>query len=308
LTAAEARSHSVTGITMAVLAAFVYGGVPNFARMAFLNGVPALESVFFRTTAVAVVLGLFALLRGERFALTRAALPAFIFQCAATLMVSACYLASLQYLPVTLSVILFYTFPVIVLLSAPLIEGQLPHWTRFAIALLGFAGLYVAVGPAFDQVRPLGIVLALFGALGCALQFFSGRMLSRHLKPAAFGSLVHLAILPFVLAMALGFGGGKLVLFGSEALGPHALIAVIMVCLTYIGGYFFHMSSVKAAPASIVAPFFNIEPIVTTAIAVFVLKETMTQSQWLGGAMVFASLVAASLLPGGSKTKPLQAT
>jgi drug/metabolite transporter (DMT)-like permease len=57
-----------------------------------------------------------------------------------------------------------------------------------AVALLGFAGLVVAIGPAFESVSALGLVLAFLGAVGCMLQFFSGRMLSRHLTPAAFGS------------------------------------------------------------------------------------------------------------------------
>ena len=45
-------------------------------------------------------------------------------------------------------------------------------------------------------------------------------------------------------------------------------MAVALVSFTYLGGYFFHMSSVRAAPSSVVAPYFNLEPIVSTLIAV----------------------------------------
>ncbi len=134
------------------------------------------------------------------------------------------------------------------------------------------------------------------------MQFFSGRMLSRHLTPAAFGSLVHIAIWPVILGLALGFGGGQLHLLPGSAgpgadLGPNALLAVALVSFTYLGGYFFHMSSVRAAPSSVVAPYFNLEPIVSTIIAVWVLGETMALPQWLGGAMVFAALVISGFLP-----------
>jgi drug/metabolite transporter (DMT)-like permease len=286
------------GVLLALAAATIYGAVPNFARMAFLNGVPALESVLSRTTVVAIGLGIVALLRHESFRLSRAALPVFLYQCMATLMVSACYLASVQFLPVTLSVIVFYLFPVLIVLAAPLAEGRAPGLARIGVALLGFAGLVVAVGPAFENISLIGLLLAFGAAVGCMMQFFSGRMLSRHLTPAAFGSLVHIAIWPVILALALGFGGQKLqLLSGGVTLGPQAYVAVALVTFTYLGGYFFHMSSVRAAPSSVVAPYFNLEPIVSTIIAVWVLGETMALAQWVGGAMVFAALVISGFLP-----------
>lgn len=288
----------LSGVLLALAAATIYGTVPNFARTAFLNGVPALETVFFRTSTVAVGLAIVALARRESFTLTRAAVPSFVYQCVSTLMVSACYLASVQFLPVTLSVIVFYLFPVLIVLAAPLAEGRAPGLARIGVAFLGFAGLAVAVGPAFEQVSLFGLVLAFLAAVGCMMQFFSGRMLSRHLTPAAFGSLVHLAIWPVILGLALGFGGQTLRLFDAGAsLGPNAILAVVLVSLTYLAGYFLHMSSVRAAPSSVVAPYFNLEPIVSTVIAVVFLGEAMTVNQWVGGAMVFAALVISGFLP-----------
>lgn len=302
MTAVAARPVFLGGIVFALAAALIYGAVPNFARLAFLNGVPALESVFYRTTAVALVFCAIAALRQERMVLSRQAMPAFLLQTLATFLVSSCYLASLQFLPVTLSVIIFYTFPMIILLAAPLIEGHFPGWIRLLVAGFGFAGLFVAVGPVFEQFDSVGLILAALGALGCALQFFSGRMLSRHLTPAAFGSLVHLAIWPVILVLALYFGGGQLQLFAGGALGPWALPSVVLVCLAYIGGYFFHMSAVKAAPSSVVAPYFNVEPIVSTSFAVFLLGESMTWNQAIGGVMIFTALLVSSFLPNGKRT------
>lgn len=290
-------SH-LTGVLLALGAATIYGAVPNFARLAFLNGVPALENVFYRTSTVAVVLAIVAVVRGESFRIRAEAWPSFLYQCLATLMVSACYLASVQFLPVTLSVIIFYLFPVLILLAAPLAEGRVPGFARLGVALLGFSGLAVSVGPAFDQVSVLGLVLAFLGAVGCMMQFFSGRMLSRHLTPAAFGSLVHIAIWPIMLGLALGFGGNTLRLIDGQGLtGSLAFLAVALVSVAYVGGYFLHMSSVRAAPSSVVAPYFNLEPIVSTMLAVFILGEAMSINQWIGGAMVFAALVISGLLP-----------
>jgi drug/metabolite transporter (DMT)-like permease len=45
----------------------------------------------------------------------------------------------------------------------------------------------------------------------------------------------------------------------------------------------------------VVAPFFNLEPVVTTLIAAVALGERLTPNQYIGGGLVLAALAAASL-------------
>lgn len=291
--ARPAADNRLRGIGFALSAASFYGLVPNLARTAYVNGIPALETVLYRTIAVAVVLSLAAVALGFRLAVPRAAWPSFGWQVLATFAVSACYLASVQYIPVGLAVLIFFTFPVIILLLAPLLEGHAPSLPRIAVALLAFAGLAVAIGGFTGPAQPLGLVLAGLAAAGCALQFFSGRALAQHMHPTVFGGLVHVAILPVVLALVLGVRGG-IALPGMATLPT--VDSVAGVCASYLAGYLLHMSSVRAAPASVVAPFFNFEPVVTTVIAVLLLGESFTLRHALGAGLVGAALVGASLL------------
>jgi hypothetical protein len=57
----------------------------------------------------------------------------------------------------------------------------------------------------FDVLDWRGLVLAAASSAGATLQFFSGRSISRYLSPAVFGSLVHIAIWPITLLIALCF-------------------------------------------------------------------------------------------------------
>ncbi len=56
------------------------------------------------------------------------------------------------------------------------------------------------------------------------------------------------------------------------------------------------MSSLRFAPASTVAPFYNLEPIVTTAFAGLLFGEFLTANQYAGGGIVLAALVVSSRL------------
>lgn len=296
MTIKSGRQDHRIGIGLALLASLFYGNVPILARQAFVHGIPALESVLARTVLITVLLGILALLRGESLKLPAESRKAFLLQCLATLIVSSCYLASVQFIPVAISVIIFFAAPIIVLLLSPMIEGHAPGWPRILVGLVGFVGLYLAIGPNSATLNPIGLILASIAALGYALQFFSGRMLSHYLQPAAFGSLVHLAILPIVAIIVLVAGQGHLILVQPETLGSLAMIFSLGVCVAYAFGYLFHMSSLAAAPASIVAPFFNLEPIITMTISVIVLGETLTPTQYAGALTVLAALVLAGRL------------
>jgi drug/metabolite transporter (DMT)-like permease len=298
-----------TGIVLALAAASFYGNVPVLARFAFQAGIPAIESIALRTFAVAVVMAIVGIVIGVRFHVSRAALPSFMGQVLATFAVSVCYLVSVQFIPVSLAVIIFFTFPVIVVVLSPVIEGHRPSWPVLGIALFALFGLYLSIfgfaGPFDASSQALdsrGLLLAAGASLGCALQFFTGRKLSAHMQPAAFASLVHLVILPFIIVVALVMGAGHVQAVEQTDIGLTGYLAMLGVSLAYLGGYFCHMSSLKEARASVVVPFFNFEPVVSTVMAGVLLRETLAANQYLGGAIVLASLILCSFIGGHDDT------
>jgi drug/metabolite transporter (DMT)-like permease len=297
--------NETSGILAASAAAAIYGTVPVMARAAYNTGIPAFESVAVRTAVVAVVLCCAAVMAKGRIHFPPAAVPAFIVQTIATGAVSLCYLASVQYIPVGLAVILFFTFPVIIGLVAPLVEHRAPDNLRIIASLVAFAGLALAVDISASTYSHFGLLLAAAAAIGCTIQFFSGRSLAAHMTPAGFGGLVHLTLLPYVVAVSLFAGTGhskawELAQAGGNSTG---LLACAGVASAYLGGYFLHMTSVRLAKPSTVAPFFNIEPAVSTLLAIALLGERLALQQYAGAALVLVAIIAVSLA-GTRKERP----
>ena len=54
------------GVACALSAAAMYGFVPNFVRAAYNNGIPPIESTFFRASILALAFAIIAVLQGER--------------------------------------------------------------------------------------------------------------------------------------------------------------------------------------------------------------------------------------------------
>jgi drug/metabolite transporter (DMT)-like permease len=284
------------GIAFALTGATIYGLVPNFSRAAFENGISSFETTFVRTATVVLFLAIIAILSNQRLTLPLASMPAFIGQVIAAAVVSICYLAAGQYIPVGLAGIIFFTFPVIILLMAPIMEGHPPDWRQIALALFAFAGLAIAMASDFSSLDIRGVLFAAAGALGCTLQAFSGRAMARYATPAVFGTYVHLAILPLTFLVAVYMNGGKMHVFDGEGVAPVAYAFIAGVGICYMIAYLAHMMSVRHAPASVVAPFYNLEPVVTAGVAAAFLGERLSPSQYLGGSMVISAIVIAGIL------------
>jgi drug/metabolite transporter (DMT)-like permease len=285
---------SIWGVAAALAAGLCYGSVPVLARMAYLNGVPAPETVAVRTFAVAVILMVVVAWRAESLTLPRQLWPALAMQCLATFFVSTCYLAAVQFIPVGLAVIVFFTFPVLIVLAAPVLEGQRLNGFRMLCCVLAFIGLVIAVAQDFDQLDAravLGLALAGLAALGIVAQFHSGRELGSALSPIAIGGLVHAVILPFVVGVLLATKGDQIALLPGSGVATAGLLAALGVALFYLAGYVMQMTSVRLAPSSHVAPFFNIEPVISTGLAVVVLGEVMGVQQYAGGALILGAIV-----------------
>jgi drug/metabolite transporter (DMT)-like permease len=285
-----------TAIGLALLAALSYGCVPAFARASFNYGAPVLHTVVLRTVILIAVLGSFAFLTRQSFRVPPEARKGFLLQLLATSGVSIFYLISVQYIPVSLSVIIFFTFPVLILLASPLVEGTAPNLQRILISLVAFAGLAIAFGPQFDALDPRGLLFAFMGAVSCALQFFAGRMSSRFMQPAAYASLVHVAILPVIIAASYVMTKQHLVFLPGGTVPWAGFATAMALGLCYVAAFFFHMSSLRHAKPSTVAPFFNLEPVIGTLAAIGILGEAPAANHYLGGAIVLASLFACAML------------
>jgi drug/metabolite transporter (DMT)-like permease len=116
------------------------------------------------------------------------------------------------------------------------------------------------------------------------------------MTPFAFGSLVHVAIWPITLFIVLWFGNGMIAFLPGGPVTGLGYAFLLAAGAVYSITYFVHMQSLRFAPASVVAPFYNLEPVVTMLIAAILLGERLASNQYAGGGMVLAALVTSSLL------------
>lgn len=290
--AARANRPGV-GIAFALASTLLYGVVPAGTGLAFKDGVSPIEVTFIRTLVVAVGMALIVLAQGAKIRLPRDHLGAFALQALATLVISVGFLGAVAFIPVSLTILIFYTFPILTLISAPFVEGKKLSLAEMAAVGLAFIGLGVAVGPSFSVLDWRGIALAGAASVGVVAQFHCARKLGGAMAPAVQGFLIHAAILPVTLILALWVGEGRLGFITQSGMQGQIALALVGVC--YLTAFFLHMSALVAAPASTVVPFYNLEPVISMIMAALLVGEYLSPVQYAGVGLVLGGLLIASL-------------
>lgn len=296
----EGPTSERQGLMLAFASAAAFGTNIVSAQIAGAAGLAGPLLVFYRVLIMLVLVGLVALLARASLRLFRGQrLPVLLFG-VTTALVGIAYLSSVNFIPVSVAAVIFYTYPVLIVLAEPLLTPAPFRADRLAVALVAFIGIALVVGPELHGFDPRGLALAGLASLAAAAQFFAAAGCARiATMPKLFWS--HVVILPVTLAI-VGLTGGFL--------PPQAfLLAPIAVAVTY-GGYLvgfvlqiLALARIAPGPAGLA---FCAEPIFAVVIAAIVLGERLGALQYAGGALVIAALVTNVILEQ-SRRRPLPA-
>ena len=188
-------------------------------------------------------------------------------------------------LPVTLALLLFYTYPFFTALASSLL-GDHKVERRLALSLAAaFAGLLLVLGVSPQAVDPVGVA----AAVGAALSFTGTLVLTPRLAP---GMDPPLRTLLMMAAAALLIGTATAATGGLHwPAAPAAQAGLLGLSLLYgvgITGVFLMVSRLGPVPAAVVL---NLEPVFVATIAWIALGEALTAVQVMGAAVVVGAVV-----------------
>ena len=278
------------GLVFALGSATLYGFNIVYARIASFAGASGSALVVYRVLLMLVLVGIAAAVTRSSLRMAREERGILILLSISTTLIGICYLSSVAFIPVTIAAVVFYTFPILIVLASPFVEG-----TKLTSALLGVVaaatlGVVLVVGPAFDSLDWRGLALAFGASIATATQFFAaGRCRKTGMVAKVFW--IHLLVLPTALLISLATG---------QLVPPTALAVALFAVAVNIGGYvfgfvlqFLALGRITAVAAGIV---YCTEPVVAAVSSALILNENLAPLQVAGGALVLSAIVANVLL------------
>lgn len=283
------KAHARTvllGSAFALIAATLYGGNVPAARVASLAGMRGADLIFYRGLLLIALIVPLARLLGTRLTLEPGERKPMALLALGASLTAILYLTSIDTLPVPSAVVIFYTFPLMVMLATPFVERRPLSPRLIALFLVAFVGLVMALGPALGALNARGVAFAIAAALtNTVLYFVVGRASKSPLRSMLYTQIM---ALPIALGVAL-VQHGALAPLSTFWLAPWAILAMIA---GYAIGFLFQMLAAQRLAPARMGLLFLAEPATSILVAAIFLGEILSPLQMLGVGLMLAVLAA----------------
>ena len=284
------------GAALCIASATAFGAMAVFGKFAYDEGATVGTLLSIRFTIAA---SLFWLLLASRGALgevralrgrdVRAGLA--LGMCGYALQ-AGCYFAALDRIDASLLALLLYTFPAMVAAAAVALGRERLDGRHGAALILASGGLALVVaGAGAGDLDPLGTALGLGAAVVYSTYILVSDGIARRVRPQVLATLVCTGAAVTLTAGAAALGElrpGELTAAGWGWLACLAVVSTVAAISLFFAG----LERVGPTTAAILA---TVEPVVTVVLAFLVFSERLGPIQLLGGALVVAAVVPATL-------------
>jgi drug/metabolite transporter (DMT)-like permease len=280
-------NRSATGVAVIIVSACFFGCLAIFGKIAYRLNLTTPQLLSYRFAIAAALLWLASAVMRQRLPPTRSVVGLLIMGGAGYVGQSAAYFNALHYIPASTTALLLYTYPVVVTLLAAGLFSESLGLPKLVAVGLSFLGTVLVVQAQVAHNAPLlGIVLAL-GSAACysAYILFGSRLLPG--LPVVSSTALIMSSAAVVWSMVAATSGQLLVHWDWPRVAlilAFAVLGTTIPVLTFILG----LPLVGPSRAAILSTF---EPVSTVALAVIVLGEPANPIQYLGGALILASVV-----------------
>lgn len=290
------------GVWAIVASAIGYGFISVFVKLALEAGVRPLPLVAWRFAIAALAVWLLLALRRRplpsRSSLVGLAGLGLLYSLDALL-----FTLALQWLAASTATLVFYAYPVVVLLLAAAFLGEGLGRRRLMAAGLAVLGCALIAGGALRGGRPLGILLVVLAMAALSIYIVTGRRLLSREPAHGSAAVIITSCAMLLLGVAIVTGEPELS-GGARGLTLVILLAIVSTALP-ITLFVVGIQRVDAGRAAI---FSTLEPVVTVAVAALVLEERIGATQMLGGVLILGGVLALRSerpLPESERLTPL---
>lgn len=283
------RSNILLGSILAGTAGISMAANSTAAKLAYDGGSNPLTYLTLRTAMAAVLVFAIVVLtrRSLRMPLRRR-LAAFGIG-AVLALYSYGLLAAIEFIPVALAVLTFYTFPLLTSAWTWLSGREKPTVLSVAALIVAFLGLALALDIRGGDLNPAGIALAMMGAIGVTVVMVLNNRLvdGTDSYPVTLNMMLSATVLCVLVTLVMdGYA------LPQTAQG---LTSLFLGTSFYAAGIVTIFLAISLAGAVPTALSLNLEPVASMAFAFLILNQVLSGLQLFGAALVIGAVLSVRL-------------
>ncbi len=282
------RRNAIVGVLLIALAAFSYGTIAIWAKVAFSRGASPLPLLFWRFLGASIIFWIFCFFRQRSLRRPSRIVVGAVFAGVVGFgFASIGFYFSLTLIDAALAALILYVYPTITNVAATLLFGE-PFSKRRASALfISFAGVALILGTGTMQISSGPLLLGAAAAIGAALLYSAFSLASQIL----------LSSMPRLLLSAYVSTGALLTMSimnaGIPPLGPDPVVLAMIAAMiaATVFGFAFYFSGIRLLGAARASVVMTMEPLATAALAITLLGEWLSGVQLLGATLIIGGVL-----------------
>ncbi|MGM0445653.1 MAG: DMT family transporter [Bacillota bacterium] len=271
---------SILGSTYGLLSAVGFGTVPILALFAYDGGINVFTLLFLRFSLAALLLFIYIYFSKTKIEISKKELlKIFVMGGLFYSLFSFCYFSAIQYIPASLAVLIFYTFPFIIAGLSYFLGLRLTFKIIIAI-VISFIGLLFVLGKTGGEISGIGILLASGAAVFYAVYTLYGDYLLKDIP-----LLTTIAIV--CLFAALSFLTVGLVTNNIQfSFASSTWLPIIGISVVSMLGFLGFFQGIKLTSPTSISALSMIEPIVTIVLSIIFFGDSFNYLQIFGAVLV----------------------
>ena len=205
-------------------------------------------------------------------------------------------LLSVKYIEVSLSILIFCTYPILVLCFSIIIDKEKKPSSIKILFLSTFIGLFFVLGPSFDRINFFGFCCAIVASIGATIMIIANQKMSdKSISPIQINIFINIFNSIFFFCVLFLF-------FSIDfSISKTSFFAILIPSFSYAIALFLQLLAIPRIGQSNTALFLYLEPVVAIIGAVIFLNEFLNNNQLIGAIIVLGSLSLATYLTNKSR-------
>jgi len=277
--------EKILGSTYGLLSAIGFGIVPILALFAYEGGIDVYTLLFLRFSLASILLFAYIYITNKEIILDiKQIIKIFIMGGIFYSIFSFCYFSAIRYIPASLAVLIFYTYPFIIAIISFFMGMKLTKKVIGAI-IISFIGLNFVLGQTNGNIVMVGLIFAFGAAVFYSVYTLYGDYILKDVPLLTTIAMVCLfAALSFLV---VGMGTNNIQFsFSLRTWFPIFGISVVSML-----GFLAFFQGIKLTSPTSVSVLSMIEPVVTIVLSIIFFNDILNYFQIFGAILVLGGAV-----------------
>jgi len=286
----------ITGILLALGAGVFFGIIGPLTKTAYNLGAGVGLAIFLRYLVATIIISPVIPKQKNLFFVYRNNIKYFLLITSGSILLTIGLLQSVKYIDVSLAIIVFCTYPIIILIISIFITKEKIQNSLKILFITTFLGLFLALSPSFENLNLLGVMFALIASCGASIMIVVNQtMAKKNITAIQINIFINFTnTIFFFIILSLFFSI-------DFNIGLKAFCILLIPSLSYAIALFLQLLAIPRIGQTKTALFLYLEPITGILGAVILLNEVLNKTQIIGTTIVILSLATSTYF--SKKTK-----